>query len=511
MPAPALPQEVFDQVTRAWAIQDYGLGEQLLAEARKTYPDHWHLRTCHAAAIAYCSRFRTARDAFDRLIADAPEEKKAHMNGLLGVEWCRIGRHDLAIPLLRVALAAPNPPAPVFEALASAQEHVRDHAGAQETLDRGLRKFPGHPGQMIVRARIYRHTGNQDQAIASARQILASPIASPEAKAMAGHELGHVLDAQGRYADAFAAFSAAKQARRAQLAPFQPIWEQGLRGLQSVALPEREDFVRWQDNNDGTADHLRLAMLVGCPRSGTTLLERVLDAHPDLASASETSIFSNIWNACLRAMAAANNPLQTVEDLSIASIREMRATYHEQMEEALEQAVGHRLLLDKNPSQLSRIPIIKRVFPEARILMALRDPRAIAWSCFTQYLPDNSESAGFNTMVTTVEHVATQLGFWLRLRERLPPGTWHETRYERMVGSFGEESRRTLAFLGLPWDPKVADFHTNPSPVRSPTYAEAARPVYDHALEKWRHYEPFLGNAFDKLAPVMTALGYPPA
>jgi hypothetical protein len=140
--------------------------------------------------------------------------------------------------------------------------------------------------------------------------------------------------------------------------------------------------------------------------------------------------------------------------------------------------------------------------------MALRDPRAIAWSCFTQYLPDNAESAGFNTLETAVMHVESQLRFWLQLRDRLPAGIWHESRYEGMVGGFETEVHGTLDFLGLPWDPGIAEFHTNPSPVRSPTYAEATLPVYRHAVEKWRNYEPFLAGKLDNLSPLAGELGY---
>lgn len=506
MSSPALPQDVFDQVTQAWAIQDYGFGERLLAEARKQFPDHWHLRTCHAAAIGYCSRFRSARAAFDDLIADAPAEKKIHMHGLLGVEWCRIGRYDFAIPLLQAALAAPAPPAPVYEALASAMEHTKDLRGAREMVELGLQRHGGHPGILLVRAQVQRRSGDFDLAEATARQILASPIASPDAKARAGYELGHALDAQQRYADAFAAFSHAKQNRKAQLAPFQPIWEQGLQRLKGDPLPSTEDFASWQNSIPAGTEHL--AMLVGCPRSGTTLLERVLDAHPDLIAAPETTVFSNLWNACLRSMPDAKHSHEAISRLTAAVIQGVREEYFTEMEDALEQPVCHRLLLDKNPSQLTRVPAIVRIFPEARILMALRDPRAIAWSCFTQYLPDNAESAAFNTLETTAIHVDSQLDFWLRLRERLPEECWHETRYERIVDEFNAEARSTLEFLGLPWDPRVEEFYTNPSPVRSPTYAEAAQPVYRQALEKWRHYEPFLANSLHGLAQVTSKLGY---
>jgi tetratricopeptide (TPR) repeat protein len=507
MSSPALPHEVFDQVTQAWAVQDYDLGEHLLAEACQRYPDHWHLRTCHAAAIGYCSRFRSARAAFDSLIADAPAEKKIHMHGLLGVEWCRIGRHDLAIPLLRAAVAASDPPAPVYEALASALEHIRDHGGAREVLEQGLIRYREHPGMLLVLALIQRRSRDFDLAEATARQVLANPSASPDAKVRAGYELGHALDSQGRFAGAFAAFSAAKRMRQTQLAPFRSIWEQGQRHQQEDPLPTREDILNWRDQAESKPR--RLAMLVGCPRSGTTLLERVLDSHPDLISAPETTVFANVWNLALRAMSGPRSQLEAISTLTGDDLRRMRGDYFTQMEDALEQPVGNRLLLDKNPSQLSRVPAILRTFPQSRILMAVRDPRAVAWSCFTQYLPDNAESAAFNTLDTTAAHVSTQLHFWLRLRDRLPLESWHETRYESVVDAFDASARETLSFLGLPWHPQVAEFHANPAPVRSPTYAEAARPVYRDAMEKWRNYEPFLADSLRDLAQVASNLGYP--
>jgi tetratricopeptide (TPR) repeat protein len=508
MSSSALPQEVFDRVTQAWAVQDYAYGEKLLADARRQYPDHWHLRTCHAAAIGYCSRFRSARAAFDSLIADAPAEKSIHMHGLLGVEWCRMGRHDLALPLLRVAAAAGDPPAPVYEALASALEHLRDASGAREVLEQGLARHGGHPGLLLVLAVIQRQSRDFDLAEATARQVLDSPIASPDAKARAGFELGHALDLQHRFADAFAAFSAAKQARHGQLAPFRPIWEQQLRHLREDPLPTREDFANWSDESLVESPPQRLAMLVGCPRSGTTLLERVLDAHPDLVAAPETTVFMNVWNLVLRTMPGARSQLEAISNLTGDVLRRMREDYFTQMEDALEQPVGNRLLLDKNPSQLIRVPAILRTFPEARILMAIRDPRAVAWSCFTQYLPDNAESAAFNALDTTAIHVASQLRFWQRLRDCLPEESWHETRYERVVDDFDAAARETLGFLDLPWDPQVAEYHANPTPVRSPTYAEAARPVYRDAMEKWRNYEPFLGRSLSALNEIAAELGY---
>jgi hypothetical protein len=329
------------------------------------------------------------------------------------------------------------------------------------------------------------------------------------AKVAAGHELGHVLDAQGRFAEAFAAFAAAKQAREPLLAPFAAVWRQDQQLLENAALPSRHEFLQWREQRQTGAPR-RLAMLVGCPRSGTTLLERVLDAHPAVISAPETNVFNSIWTLHVRLRGRGSSQLGAIRSIAAAEVRAMREDYQAHIEDALEQAPADRLVLDKNPSQLSRVPAILGVLPEAKILMALRDPRAIAWSCFTQLLPDNAESAAFNSLPTTAVHVVTQLRFWQRLRERLPEDSWHETRYERMVGDFENEARRTLEFLDLPWQPQVADYHANSSPVRSPTYAEAARPIYQHALEKWRNYEPFLRDSFRSLQTLAHEWNYDP-
>jgi hypothetical protein len=166
------------------------------------------------------------------------------------------------------------------------------------------------------------------------------------------------------------------------------------------------------------------------------------------------------------------------------------------------------VVLDKNPSAMPNVPAILRFFPEAKLLIALRDPRAVAWSCYAQYLPPNGESAAFNRFDTLGVHLAATHRFWLHARNELPSGTWRECRYEALVSNFENEARGTLEFLGLPWEPGVACHHTNPAPVRSPTYAEAAQPVYSRAVENWRHYEEFMGEALPALSSVMGELGY---
>jgi hypothetical protein len=504
----ALPPEVFAQVTEAWALQDFGLGEQLLAAACRRYPWHQHLRTCHAAALGYCARFREAKTAFDKLLRDAPPERRHHMHGLLGVEWCRIGRHDLAVPLLRVAMEVPSPAPPIFQSLADALLRLRHIDQALEVLRTGLAQHPAHPGLLLMKSRAERLAKDPEQAVFTAKQVIASPIAAADTKAQAAHELGHALDALERYQEAFAAFKSAKLLLRPEAEKFLPICRNRCAALGRLeGQPRRSDYERWAAMAEPPLDG-RLAFLTGIPRSGTTLLERVLDSHSGLVSASETPVFANMWNRHLRGGSAGRPLVEILTAITPEQRREGRALYWSDIQQAVEQPAANRIVLDKNPSAMLSVPAMLRFFPEAKLLIALRDPRAVAWSCYTQYLPPNGEMAAFNRFDTLGDYVAATHRFWLQARNQLPSGTWRECRYEALVSNFETEARATLEFLGLPWEVGVASHHANPALVRSPTYAEASQPIYSRAVDNWRHYEEFMGEAFPALTSVMGELGY---
>jgi hypothetical protein len=506
----AIPPEVFALVTEAWAQQDYDLGEQLLAEACHRYPDHRHLRTCHAASLGYCARFPEARAAFAELLRSAPTEKSAHTHALLGIEWGRIGRHDLAVPLLQVAMEEGMTVPPVIQPLADALLRVRRQEEALKVLRAGLDQHPGHPGLLLIKARAERQGKDPEQAAAIARQVIDSPVATADTKGQAGHELGHALGALNLHREAFLAFQAAKLHLRPEAERFLPLWRarnQALSRLESQ--PARADYERWAAATSGSAALTGSpAFLTGVPRSGTTLLERVLDSHPGLVAAPETPVFGSMWNRHLRRHPGARSLRDILETITPAELGEGREHYWNGIEQAIEQPPAGRVVLDKNPSSMPNVPAMARFFPEAKMLVALRDPRAVAWSCFTQYLPGNVDATAFNRLDTLGEHLAANYRFWIHAREQLPTGTWRECRYEALVSDFKNEAGATLEFLGLPWHEGVAEHHTNPTPVRSPTYAEASRPVYSRAVDNWRHYEEFMGDALGPLEGVMAGLGY---
>src|SRR5437867_5148091 len=128
------------------------------------------------------------------------------------------------------------------------------------------------------------------------------------------------------------------------------------------------------------------------------------------------------------------------------------------MEMFHDQPVGGRLLIDKNPSLTALVPAVARVFPEAKFLVALRDPRDVCLSCFMQPLPLNQVSAMFLRLETTVQEYASMMGLWKAMAPRLA-NPYLEVRYEDLVENLEVISRRVLEFLGIPWDERVLRFN----------------------------------------------------
>ena len=163
-------------------------------------------------------------------------------------------------------------------------------------------------------------------------------------------------------------------------------------------------------------------------------------------------------------------------------------------------------MLDKNPSPTAWLHLWLRIFPELKVIIALRDPRDVIVSCYFQNLRLNATNANFLSLERTARHYADLMDVWLRMRE-LGGFDWIETRYEDIVANLETEGRRVTEFLGLSWHAQQAAFHeaTRKKFVFSPTYNEVTRPVYHRAVGRWKNYAEALAPIQERLAPYCRA------
>jgi hypothetical protein len=262
-------------------------------------------------------------------------------------------------------------------------------------------------------------------------------------------------------------------------------------------------------------------LLCGHPRSGTTLLEQVLDAHPDIVATEETLIFrqdvcvpfskTQPFDPDLPDSTAIQLKLNTLETAPTELLRRLRGNYFSSMERCLGKPIAGRLLVDKNPVLSMLTNGFPRVFPEAKLLVALRDPRDVCLSCFMQYVPERVDirrTSHFN-FSDLVEQYIEEMSIWQKLAP-LMADRYLEVRYEDMVEDLESVARKTLEFLGLPWEPGVLRFHERAEQkvFRLSNYADVSKPVYKRSRQRWRNYEKFFEPYQEKLAPFVKAFGY---
>jgi hypothetical protein len=251
-------------------------------------------------------------------------------------------------------------------------------------------------------------------------------------------------------------------------------------------------------------------VLCGHPRSGTTLLEQVLDCHDDIVTAEETHVLHDeAYLPLSRGFSPEASVLGMLETTSISALEQSRHDYFRLTELFLGKPLGNRLLLDKNPALNVLIPAVARIFPEAMFLVAIRDPRDVCLSCFMQPLPVNPVSSAYLTMPGTMTQYASVMGFWRTLAPKLR-NRWLEVRYENVIDNLEAASRHVLEFLNVPWSDNVLSFdqHARTKHLRSRSYADVTQPVFRRAVGRWRHYEKYFGPSMRTLDPFINAYGY---
>lgn len=375
-----------------------------------------------------------------------------------------------------------------------------------------LGEVPRNPEASLVLARIAAIDNRADEALRWIESSSRAGNVHPDTLAAGLALRARLAERQG---DAAGAFELARRSNAAlepaaQALPAH-VWH---KDAEIAAFYEQLDqthvdqWVAW----DPADRQCGLCLMSSFPRSGTTLLESMLGAHPDIEAADELPVFTRrLLPKLLAETGHEGSPgPDQLGALDAARRRALRATYFESHAQALDTRLDGRWLLDKNPSLTVFLPMFLRLFPQAKLLMPLRDPRDVVVSCFFQYLPVNPWSVHFLHLETAAQRFARVLGYWVKLRRLLPTQQWLEVRYERLVEQPERELQRTLAFLELPLSDRALDYRASePLTVHTaPTYADVREPPHQRAVGRWRQYAEHIEPLRGVLEPIMADLGY---
>ena len=453
--------------------------------------------------------FPTASEAYRR--ARELGSRDPNLLVMLGQQFQGLRQLDEARACFEQAVAVAPDSVDAQITLAVWSEKVGQLDTAWAAVNAILARQPRDDQARYFRALLLHRAKRNDEAETALRDLLRDGPRYPYVKYAAPHLLGVVLDQLGRCAEAFDYLLQAK-------AQVRTITDTRLleRNYDETAAARRQLLAgltpamirRWRaEPPAGGALPQRLVFLGGHPRSGTTLLEQVLDANPAIHAFDESTAFLHEVEQPVRQGIGVRTAAQ-LDTLSVARREQIRTRY---VQSLLREVTGppRPVLVDKNPSPTLSLNLWLRIFPELKVIIALRDPRDVVLSCFFLNIMLNVTNVNFLSLERTARHYADLMDVWLRLRE-LGGFEWLESRYEEVVQDLPAEGRRVMDFIGLPWHEDQGRSHETARRklLYAPTYHDVTQPVYRRAVGRWERYADRLAPVRQRLAPYVRAFGY---
>ena len=303
-------------------------------------------------------------------------------------------------------------------------------------------------------------------------------------RSLANNQLAQCHEALGEYELAFSAWSESNRLMAEHHPAAKPI-HSGSYGLGTL-----DEIQQWLStarpqswNEPAPATTPRLVFLVGFPRSGTTLLDRMLSAHPDIEVLEEQELLADIRESLLEEQA-----LETFDSLGQAHIEAAREEYLRGVREARQQP-SRQVIVDKLPLNLVYLFLIHRLFPNARILFALRDPRDVVLSCYFQSFDLQGAMPYFLDLESTAAYYATAMQLAVDSLEKLKIERY-ELYYEKLVADHETELKGVLGFLELPWSSDLLNYRQKAADraIDTPSYQQVVQPLYTSSIGRWKHY-----------------------
>ena len=398
-----------------------------------------------------------------------------------------------------------HPEDPRFPAnLASAFERLNDLASAEAAAAQALALAPGDPSLLYLHATLDHRLGR----LAAARDNLQEMLSADLAETHRGEalcELGEVLDKLGEAGAAFRAIVEGNALRASSPAAQGADGERFLARVAAASASFTKERIRAMAARAPASERVPPVFFVGFPRSGTTLMERALKAHPDIVTTDERSPLAPI----LAELSERGTYPEALDSLTSEDIKQLQDRFWAGAETNLG-PLEERLLVDKMPLNIVNLGLANCLFPDARVLVALRDPRDTCLSCFMQRFQFSDAMVNFFELERTATTYVAVMELWLQYRDTLSL-PWHEYRYEDLVEDFGGTLREVLDFIGLPWHEDVMAYgeRAKDQVITTPSYRQVTRALDKKAAGRWRRYRDELAPILPLLRPLVESFGYP--
>lgn len=430
---------------------------------------------------------KPARDALETALRLDPQRPSAQAR--LGALLVDMGLTADAEERFNAALAM-RPDLPLaWIGLARIRFRRRDLEGAEKLLKPLLAHLHEQPEALALYTEILQRSGRTAEALPLLQDALARPLPA-QARSLLLFRQGNLCDALDRRDEAMASWSAANALSGHHFFP--ALHAKGIEGLLSRYTPGRV-LARARNRNPLPV------FIVGMPRSGTSLLEQMLDCHPQLQGIGEREDIRRI-------------AVQIPEQLGYQPpyYRRLRRVNEDVLTGLSEAHIAHlqgliaapsvTRVIDKMPHNFQHLGLIGQLFPGARVLNCVRDPLDTCFSCYRQRF---GMGLGYSADLRWLGHfyngyVQMMIRWW-----QVQPTPIMDVAYEDLVQHPEAVLRQVLAFLDVPWDPACLQFFANRRDVGTASYAQVQRPLYTTSIGKSRRYLAHLQPLLEALDPAL--------
>lgn len=483
---------------------DFAAAAALLDEAAILAPDDPLIEVAKGSLLRKQGRLADAILAFDTVLARVPALDAAWLER--GYALDALGEPASATESYRRALAIDPDCAPAWSRLATAAARRGDRAATRDLAARALAIDPTDPAAWCAMIASDIDAGDAERTVAPLHRLLARSDLPPEDRMVALTLLGDAFDRLDAVDDAYRAYAAANRLFDDFHAP---------RVRRTGGEPSHLPFVERIDAEfmateaglwsaaHGAADGSRSpAFLLGYPRSGTTLTENILASLAGVSAIEERPTLAEADRSFL---------LQPHGMARLGAIDQGEATRyrHAYWRAAVKAgaAPGAALLVDMDPLKGLRLPIIAKLFPDARVMIMRRDPRDVIWSCFRRGFRVTAAAFEFTSLARTARHFAAMMRFTDHCLERLPLAV-HDVRYGDLVTRFDDSTQALCSFLGLRWTSELRHFDRTARgrQVRTMSAAQVRRGLYD-GQGQWRRYARYIEPVLPLIEPWVARYG----
>ncbi|WP_298917900.1 tetratricopeptide repeat-containing sulfotransferase family protein [uncultured Algimonas sp.] len=455
---------------------------ELFAKATEHAPDNVRFQAYHAKALMTAGQKAAAESRAD--IAVGIGTVDAFLLDLIGSVYSRAGRHDLAFPLFESAVEHDPHWAGFHFNLAVSAQFLGRFDQAASAYEKAVSLNPKFCEGWYALVGLRTQTAD-DHKLDTLVSLFETSAADADSRLLLGHAIAKTLEDLGQYEESFDWLEKAKTVKRRQIAHDREardrIFEASCRvPFKPVAIPKSQDT------------NIVPVFVMGLPRTGTTLVDRILSSHPDVVSIGEMNI---VPDAISQAMQA-GGMLPTRETLFRASMPHLDQAADYIMTQRHDRAAARTHVIDKTPHNFLYAGLIHRMLPQARIIVLRRNAMDSCLSNYRQLFALNNRDHDY---AYDLEDLAQYYRQFDRLmthwRSNLPTNRFLEINYEDIVFNQEEQTRRLLAFCDLSWNATCLRFHENTAPVDSASSVQVRRPLNADGIGRWKKY----GAKLDRL------------